>query len=105
MPTVTYEETVTRTKDVCDLCGGECACIGTNRCEICDRIACFKCGNRENEGLLVGVNSHCSQWLCNPCNAVGIERKERIRKLQNEIVEERRAWRKLGKEQAKAVSA
>jgi hypothetical protein len=95
MPTKTFNETVTRCVDVCDFCENVCG-IGSNRCDICGRIACYNHAARDGEQLLNFEQS----WICTECNTLGIVCKQTIRRLKAQIVNERKAWRKLCKERA-----
>lgn len=97
MPTKTITETVTRCVDVCDTCGNECTGIGYNRCAICSNLACSSCGHSEMEHLL----SHERTWLCHKCHTLGIVYKQSIRRLKDQIINERAGWRKLGIERSK----
>lgn len=100
MPTRIYEETVTRSEDLCDFCGKPAGSCGSHRCDICARLACVHHGHSDHHENLY----HCytqRTWLCQECNHVGQACKDAIRKAKAEIVEQRKLWQKLGKENAK----
>lgn len=98
MPTKNVSETVTRCVDVCDFCTNECASLGSNRCAICDRIACYNHADRDRENLLSGF---VESWICSECNRLGIVYKQTIRRLKEQIATERRGWKRLCVERSK----
>lgn len=99
MPTRTFQEIITKSIDECDWCGKQAGNNGTHRCAICDRFACVNCGYSDHWEHLIG---EARTWLCYDCGSIGERCKDVIRKARKEIMEARKLWHKLGKENANA---